>query len=241
MSCCLILPLKPLDFMYFYNKILKPCLPFYHSKQHYFLLHTRHFESHRHRKMKVLLHYEDNDNSDLHKSLKITLPKSWKTGPVSQLLEQFVESYNPKFDSNQLQVTDCHISMRQKISETSDKTELVPIASDAVVIDAIPDRADVYICHGASFTMEEKKKEEEAKIAAYKAELANIKIPLMAVMAEHDHIASIAATKPLLDLVGSEDTNELVLKGGHVSLIAGPNAIKRMWPRVNEWLGARSV
>lgn len=74
-----------------------------------------------------------------------------------------------------------------------------------------------------------------------KAELANIKIPLMAVMAEHDHIASIAATKPLLDLVGSEDTNELVLKGGHVSLIAGPNAIKRMWPRVNEWLGARSV
>lgn len=123
--------------------------------------------------MKVLLHYEDNDNSDLHKSLKITLPKSWKTGPVSQLLEQFVESYNPKFDSNQLQVTDCHISMRQKISETSDKTELVPIASDAVVIDAIPDRADVYICHGASFTMEEKKKEEEAKIAAHKAELAN--------------------------------------------------------------------
>lgn len=73
------------------------------------------------------------------------------------------------------------------------------------------------------------------------ADLANITIPMMAVMAEHDHIASYAATKPLLDLVGSEEKNELVLKGGHVSLIAGPNAIKRMWPQVNAWLGERSV
>ena len=63
----------------------------------------------------------------------------------------------------------------------------------------------------------------------------------MAVMAEHDHIATYGATKPLLDLVGSEDKRELVLKGGHVSLIAGPNAARRMWPAVNEWLGERSV
>lgn len=73
------------------------------------------------------------------------------------------------------------------------------------------------------------------------ADLANIDIPLMAVMAEHDHIAPIAATKPLLDKVSSTDTQELVLKGGHVSLVAGPNAVRRMWPAVNQWLGARSV
>ncbi len=73
------------------------------------------------------------------------------------------------------------------------------------------------------------------------ADLKNIKIPLMAVMAEHDHIAPYESTKPLLGLVGSEDKNELVLKGGHVSLIAGPNAMKRMWPRVSDWLEERSV
>ena len=73
------------------------------------------------------------------------------------------------------------------------------------------------------------------------ANLANLKIPIMAVMAQHDHIAPYQATKPLLDLVGSEDKQELVLKGGHVSLIAGPNATKRMWPCVNEWLAERSV
>jgi polyhydroxyalkanoate synthase subunit PhaC len=78
-------------------------------------------------------------------------------------------------------------------------------------------------------------------IKGEKADLANIKIPIMHAIAEHDHIATYGATKPLLELVGSEDKNELILKGGHVSLIAGPNAVKRMWPNVNEWLGARSV
>jgi polyhydroxyalkanoate synthase len=72
-------------------------------------------------------------------------------------------------------------------------------------------------------------------------DLANINIPIMAVMAEHDHIATFPSTKPLLDMVSSEDKNELVLKGGHVSLIAGPNAVRRMWPAVNTWLGERSV
>jgi len=71
--------------------------------------------------------------------------------------------------------------------------------------------------------------------------LDNIKVPIMNAIAEHDHIAPYAATKPLLDLVGSEDKYELILKGGHVSLIAGPNAVRRMWPAVNAWLGERSV
>eukprot|EP01083_Nonionella_stella_P271322 919367_1 len=44
--------------------------------------------------MKVFLYYEDNDHKMLHKTLKITLPKSWKNGPTSKLLHQFVETYN---------------------------------------------------------------------------------------------------------------------------------------------------
>ena len=73
------------------------------------------------------------------------------------------------------------------------------------------------------------------------ADLADITIPVMHAIAEHDHIASFGSTKPLLKLIGSEDKHELVLKGGHVSLIAGPNAVRRMWPNVNHWLQERSV
>jgi polyhydroxyalkanoate synthase len=60
-------------------------------------------------------------------------------------------------------------------------------------------------------------------------------------MAEHDDIAPIDATRPLTSLVGSEDKEDVLLKGGHVSLVAGRNAWFRLWPKISEWLGARSV
>lgn len=109
--------------------------------------------------MKVFLNYEDHENSDLHKSLKITLPKSWKNGPASNLLDQFVESYNAKFqDTNPLKVEEMHLCVRQQVPGSTDstKTELAQICSDAVVLEEIPDRGDVYICHGPSQTKEEK-------------------------------------------------------------------------------------
>jgi polyhydroxyalkanoate synthase len=73
------------------------------------------------------------------------------------------------------------------------------------------------------------------------ARLSDVKVPVFTALAEHDHIVSYAASKPLMDLVGSKDKEEIVLKGGHVSLIAGPNAVRRMWPRLALWLGERSV
>ena len=33
----------------------------------------------------------------------------------------------------------------------------------------------------------------------------------------------------------------LAVKGGHVSLVAGANAIKRLWPKLDNWLGKRST
>ena len=81
----------------------------------------------------------------------------------------------------------------------------------------------------------------ELEVGGKSANLANITIPLLSCVAEHDHLAPREATKPLLDLVSSEDSEEILLKGGHVSLIAGPNAAKRMWPRLDTWLSRRSV
>ncbi len=60
-------------------------------------------------------------------------------------------------------------------------------------------------------------------------------------MAEYDHIAPYAATRPLTSLISSRDKQDLAMRGGHVSLIAGANAMLRLWPTVNEWLSVRSV
>ncbi|MGH6750582.1 MAG: alpha/beta fold hydrolase, partial [Bradyrhizobium sp.] len=73
------------------------------------------------------------------------------------------------------------------------------------------------------------------------ANIANIKVPILHAVAEHDHIVPYDAAKHLIAKVGSSDKEEVMLKGGHVSLVAGANAIKRLWPKLDNWLGKRST
>ena len=81
----------------------------------------------------------------------------------------------------------------------------------------------------------------ELVLDGHRVELCRIRASVLNAMAEFDHIAPYASTRPLLDLVGSTDKQELHVRGGHVSLIAGANALMRLWPTVNDWLARRSV
>ena len=79
------------------------------------------------------------------------------------------------------------------------------------------------------------------KVAGRPVDLAAITMPFLHVVAEHDHIVPRAASAPLIDRIGSTDKEEVVLKGGHVSLVAGANAQKRLWPKLDDWLQERSL
>ena len=48
-----------------------------------------------------------------------------------------------------------------------------------------------------------------------------------------------ACTK-VMNLVGSEDKEFVVLEAGHVGLLTGRGARKGLWPRVRDWLAPRS-
>jgi polyhydroxyalkanoate synthase len=72
-------------------------------------------------------------------------------------------------------------------------------------------------------------------------DLGRITVPFLHVVAEHDHIVPRGATQPLIGLVGSAEKSEMVLKGGHVSIAAGGNAVRRMWPAVDKFLAERSL
>jgi polyhydroxyalkanoate synthase len=74
-----------------------------------------------------------------------------------------------------------------------------------------------------------------------RVDLKNVKVPILHVTAEHDHIVPADASAMLVDLVGSEDRQSIVMKGGHVSLVAGGNAVYRLWPQLDRWLSVRSV
>jgi polyhydroxyalkanoate synthase len=73
------------------------------------------------------------------------------------------------------------------------------------------------------------------------AQLEKIKVPILHAVAEHDHIVPYDAAKHLIQKVSSTDKEEVILKGGHVSLIAGPNAARRLWPKLDSWLARRST
>jgi polyhydroxyalkanoate synthase len=73
------------------------------------------------------------------------------------------------------------------------------------------------------------------------ADISKIKVPILHAVAEHDHIVPYDAAKHLIPKVASTDKEEVMLKGGHVSLVAGANAIKRLWPKLDSWLGERST
>lgn len=78
-------------------------------------------------------------------------------------------------------------------------------------------------------------------VGGRRVEIANITKPILHAVAEHDHIVPYDAAKPLIAKVGSTDKEEVVLKGGHVSVVAGANAVKRLWPKLDSWLGVRST
>jgi polyhydroxyalkanoate synthase len=81
----------------------------------------------------------------------------------------------------------------------------------------------------------------ELVLNGHRVDLGRITVPFLHVVAEHDHIVPREASKPLIGLVGSTEKEEMMLKGGHVSIAAGGNAVRRMWPAVDRFLAGRSL
>lgn len=71
----------------------------------------------------------------LHQTLKITLPKKWERGPVSNLIETFVKNYNDKHPVNALDSAEIRIETEMR--------DVIP--SHATVSERINDRQDLYI------------------------------------------------------------------------------------------------
>lgn len=126
--------------------------------------------------MKVFLRYEDNEDETKHKTLKITLPKSWKNGPSSRLLDQFVESYNGGVEgvSNPLESASIHLSLRRSSTDGDETTTLEDVPSDGIISQIFADRDDVFVCHGPSRTTDEINAERKAKLDKEKEAQKNL-------------------------------------------------------------------
>lgn len=80
----------------------------------------------------------------------------------------------------------------------------------------------------------------ELLAAGRRADLANIRAPLLNVAAQHDHIVPLAQSAALMPLVSSADQRLEVVPSGHVGLMGGSGARNRVWPAIADWLALRS-
>jgi len=112
---------------------------------------------------------------------------------------------------------------------------------DRWAADQIPFPGECFRQTTKELQQENKLVKKEFLLGGRRIDLAEIKVPLLHVVAEHDHIVPYDASRALVPMVGSEDKTEVMLKGGHVSLVAGANAVNRLWPRIEAWLSERSL
>jgi polyhydroxyalkanoate synthase len=82
--------------------------------------------------------------------------------------------------------------------------------------------------------------QNKLEIGGQRVDLKRITAALLIIAAEKDHICPPDSATILQDLVSSEDKESVVLPGGHVGIVAGGMAVKKLWPTLGDWLVARS-
>ena len=112
---------------------------------------------------------------------------------------------------------------------------------DRWAVDQLPIPGHLARDMACDFILENRLMDGSLRLRDEQVDLGTIKVPFLHVAALYDHIVPAAASADLIRLVGSKDKEEIVMKGGHVSLVAGGNAIFRLWPQLDRWLASRAV
>ncbi|MGF1472129.1 MAG: alpha/beta fold hydrolase [Rubrobacteraceae bacterium] len=80
----------------------------------------------------------------------------------------------------------------------------------------------------------------ELELRGRPVDLSNIRMPLLNLAGEKDHLCFLPQAEATMDLVGSEDQEFVTLDAGHVGLVMGRGAREGLWPQTTDWLKPRS-
>ena len=79
----------------------------------------------------------------------------------------------------------------------------------------------------------------EVEIGGERVDLKSIRMPILNIFAEQDHLVPPSASRPLRDAVGTRDYTELSFKGGHIGIYVSSRAQREVPGAVHDWLTAR--
>jgi len=91
-----------------------------------------------------------------------------------------------------------------------------------------------------NFFQQNKLVEGGLEIGGKDISLADIKIPVLNIFAEQDHLVPPDASRAMAKLIGSKDYTELSFPGGHIGIYVSGKAQKTVTPAISDWLNQRS-
>jgi polyhydroxyalkanoate synthase len=78
------------------------------------------------------------------------------------------------------------------------------------------------------------------QLGGRRIDLSAIDCPLMSIISAHDHLVPPEASQAIDACVSSAEKEHILFPAGHIGLSVSSKAMKDLWPRVAQWLGARS-
>ncbi len=131
-----------------------------------------------------------------------------------------------------------YVSMWERIFE--DKPMETWLAMNKWVNDGPPFPGEAFKQWIKDFYRDNKLVKGEVVLRGHHVDLSRIETPLLNIAGKKDHICTLPQAEATMDLVSSEDKEFFVLDAGHVGLMTGRGAKKGLWPKLDEWLSARS-
>lgn len=77
-------------------------------------------------------------------------------------------------------------------------------------------------------------------LRGHRVDLTGVDCALLNVSGQWDHIVPRSQTSATTRLARSSDMTSITQDAGHVGILAGPSAMATLWPRIGDWLAARS-
>lgn len=106
--------------------------------------------------------------------------------------------------------------------------------------DNIPFPGQSYVTYIRELYQENRLIEGGHHVRGREVDLANIRCPLLTITASRDNICPPAAANALNERVGSEDVETIEVPGGHVGMVVGSKAPKKLYPAIAEWIHQRN-
>ncbi len=78
------------------------------------------------------------------------------------------------------------------------------------------------------------------KVGGCPIDLSTLKIPVLNIYANQDHLVPPASSKALEKLIPKNHYQEMAVAGGHIGIFVSPKSVQAIFPAIADWLRVRS-